>query len=164
MQEESQLSSRITRPTYLYERLIDRQVEISPFGICFRPTARSDECRFPHWNYKPKYLPSSFEVSVGNAPPTEPMWFHLAFAERPDKVSADKRQPMSHRYGIDQISGARIVLPVRTEMLSEVAKVASQSESFDVEYGEEHLLELELNHERQHIEDFRPTLPLKLLW
>jgi hypothetical protein len=100
LEDTEEAKSRITQPTYLFERLTFAGQEASPFGICFRPTPVEDKkAPFPSWSYKPAYLPPGQAIAIGEASLSEPMWFFLPFGVRPDAVPQEKRQPLNHPKG-----------------------------------------------------------------
>ena len=74
-----------------FERLSTQNNIASPFGICFRPKNKDDNgAKFPNWVYKPSYLPASLEVNVAkDSVVSEPMWFFLSFASRPDLAAKE---------------------------------------------------------------------------
>ena len=156
--------SAITKPTNLYERLSCTTDQVSPFGVCFRPSKEGEKVPFPTWSYRPKYLPPSFDVSIAQAPVFEPMWFHLDFAKRPDAANSDNRQTTDHRCGYKEISSVKITFATLEE-LSDAATVANATASFDLFRGSDHLLEIVFDLEREgEMKDFRPALPLIFRW
>ena len=158
--------SELTQPTMLYERLSSRSKTVSPFGICFRPADGDDSKKapFPHWSYRPTYLPSHLSIAVADALIDEPMWFYLAFASRPDSSERCKNQPRKHANGISELSSIEITNP-KTKELSTAAKIATSTPGVKLPSGESHLLGLGFNEEKQGlVRDFRPYLPLIIKW
>ena len=166
LDDAAEAQSELTRPTMLYERLAASNDETSPFGICFRPAALGgNKAPFPSWNYKPVYLPSNFEVEIASdIPLSEPMWFFLSFASRPDSAPQERRQPFVHQTGFMEVTSLRIVLP-KIKSLSVAARSIIQSEYLSIVEGEHHLFEMGFDHETQgRSHDFRPLLPLLFKW
>ncbi|WP_317205894.1 VOC family protein [Janthinobacterium sp.] len=161
LEDAEAASSELTRPTLLLERLTPGADEVSPFGVCFRPSAQeAKSAPFPSWQYRPVYLPPGLAVDVASAPPSEPMWFFLAFGSRPDAAPALKRQPLQAAAGLGAISALRIVAP-HTGDSAGVAAMAGIA----LEEGAEHLLEISFDDAASgRSYDFRPRLPLVFKW
>lgn len=157
--------SKTTSQLHLFERLTSNSSEIAPFGICFRPS-NTDEpvAPFPCLDYKPDYLPTSLNIGVAPVNPAEPMWFYLSFSKRPDESPAEKRQPLEHRAGINELTGVRLIMPA-AKNLSPAAGYASKLHEVTITEGKEYLLELEFDeHAQQKKYDLRPHLPLIMYW
>lgn len=165
LHDSVEIQSELTKPTKLYERLTSQGAEVSPFGICFRPESDNEEqVPFPSWSYRPTYLPESLKVDIGNAPINEPMWFFLSFASRPDKAPSERRQPLEHPKGLGEITSLRVTIP-NAKNLSEPALRATNVEGVELVEGDEHLVQIGFDHERNgQSHDFRPTLPLAFRW
>jgi Glyoxalase-like domain len=166
LEDPREAQSEVTRPTMLYERLSAESEEISPFGLCFRPTSSNGEkAPFSTWSYKPSYLPTGFEIAIAEgAPLSEPMWFFLSFASRPDIAPKEKQPPLLHRIGLMEVTSVWISLP-KSKQLSAPAICAVQSRSMSVVEGPTHFLEIGFNHEVKGCShDFRPILPLGFRW
>lgn len=161
--EEAQ--SALTKSTMLYERLSSQKEAASPFGICFRPAPNEGEgVPFRSWSYKPKYLPKELSVEVGEAPLSEPMWFYLSFASRPDQSPPEIQQPMEHPAGFRNVTALRMLLP-DCDQLSEPAQIASLVAGLEIVKGEEYLLKIGFDDEvNGQSHDFRPRLPLIFSW
>ncbi|MEA3412479.1 MAG: VOC family protein [Pseudomonadota bacterium] len=108
-----------TKPTRLWERCARRGQHVSPFGICFRPkNPVTENAPFPVWRYRPTYLPDALSIEIGDGSPlSEPMWFFLSFGQRPDAYPQDRRQPLSHKVGLREITAVRLS-PLSPEDLS----------------------------------------------
>ena len=162
--EEAQ--SELAKPTRLLERCTLPHTDVSPFGICFRPNSQSEKkAPFPTWEYKPLYLPSSLVIEVGkDTPLSEPMWFYLAFASRPDSAVPEKRQAIAHEIGFKEITAATITVSNNQE-LSKPAIMAESLDHFFIRRDDSPLLELEFDQCGEgEIHDFRPSLPLVFKW
>ena len=95
---------------------------------------------------------------------SEPMWFFLSFAARPDGAAGERRQPLSHAAGFMEVTSIRMSLP-KPAGLSAAAIRAARSPGVSIAEGTDHLLEIGFDHEadgRSH--DFRPDLPLVFRW
>lgn len=157
--EEAQ--SETTNPTMLYDRLISQSDRISPFGICFRPKNILDRTvKFASWSYKPAYLPQHLEVHIAqNTSLSEPMWFFLGFASRPDFNATNKQQPLQHHHGLSEITSIQVTIPELNKSLT--LKELQQLQGLNLVDGTEHILELIFDHEKNgRTHDFRPTLPM----
>ncbi len=166
LKDTDEAQSKLTQPTMLYERLTSESNNVSPFGICFRPSDGDNkkEALFPSWSYKPTYLPPDLQIDVADTPINEPMWFFLSFAARPDKAPVDSKQPLKHSNDFSELSSIKITIPKMKE-LSPEAKIVANTKGVKVLSGESHLLELCFNGEKDGlIKDFRPNLPLVLSW
>ena len=151
-----------TAPTGLYERLTDTAGAVSPFGLCFRNSAGTDsnECPFPSWSYRPDYLPEPHCVNVAEAPLTEPMWFFLSFAGRPDQLAAGRRQSMNHANGVECLTSVEVQWRDGDDG-SEVAAMVSEVPALTLSVQESHLVKLCFDDWRQSTTiDLQPQLPL----
>lgn len=161
IRDATEIQSERVKPTHLYERLSQQHPAISPFGICFRPTAHSELIiPFPCWNYHPSYLPPHLFIPMAsNNPLTEPLWFVLPFGVAPTTFSAEKRQPLQHALGFKQLTAICITQPSAAQ--SQAAQQANQVQGCTIKHGEAHLLELGFDEEQAGSHhDFRPNLPL----
>ncbi len=81
-----EIKSNLTKPMRLFERCSKSDIDISPFGIGFRPTnEKNGKVLFPVWDYHPLYLPDFLKIQVADGTPlSEPMFFYLSFVERQD--------------------------------------------------------------------------------
>lgn len=163
--DTTEAQSALVQPTHLFERLSQHDKTISPFGICFRPETQGDtELPFPCWDYSPSYLPPHLSIPMARENPrTEPLWFVLPFGAAPINASPEKRQPLEHALGFKQLTAVRITQP--TEPHSPAAQYANQVSGFQIQQGDEHLLELGFDAEQADLShDFRPALPLIIHW
>lgn len=161
LENSEEAISPITAPTMLYDRLTSKNVNISPFGICFRPKNSEDKnVKFPSWNYKPTYLPNNLEVNIAkNTLLSEPMWFFLSFASRPDIASQDKRQPLIHPNKLSEVTSIQVTIPNSNKNFTLPDK--QQLGMLKINDGTKHTLEITFDHGKQKlIHDFRPTLPM----
>lgn len=164
--DAAEAQSEPIRRTQLWERWSGRNSEASPFGICLRPAGvESADVPFPAWEYRPPYLRDSAVIHVGeDTPITEPLWFYVDVARRPDSKQVAKRQPMKHPIGFQEVTGVRLTSPA-VQPLSAVARTVLRSGLVSVRPGSEHLLELSFAGSQQgHDVDFRPFLPLVFHW
>src|SRR5262245_62138762 len=83
-------------PTRLWSRWAGRRTGASPFGLGLRPAQPgASEVPFDAWEYRPSYLPPPLAIHIGrDTPPSEPFWFYLGFARRPDDPGRPTRQPL----------------------------------------------------------------------
>ena len=155
----------LTQPTRLYERLTTIGLDTSPFGFAFRPERTGEtDAPFPHWAYRPDYLPAQMKIDVGQAPLSEPMWFFLAFGGKPALATGARRQPLEHEAGLREVTSLRLTIPTGAP-LSDVARQVAAIDNLEIVRGEAHLLELGFDGEgvgRRH--SFQPQLPLVFSW
>ncbi len=155
----------LTQPTMLYERLTTTGLDTSPFGFGFRPgRAGETDAPFPHWLYRPDYLPAPIKIDVGQAPVSEPMWFFLAFGGRPAHATGARRQPLEHEAGLREVTRLRLTIPTGAP-LSDVARQVAAIDRLELVRGATHLLELGFDSEGAgRRRSFQPQLPLIFSW
>ncbi len=165
LEQAAEATSELTKPTRLYERLTQKSDQISPFGICFRPTAGGDpQVPFASWSYQPTYLPPHLQIAIGEAPLQEPMWLFLSFGSRPDQANPAQRQPLEHSLGVREVTSVQLMMPP-VDCLSEAALSATGLHNFDIVSGDRHHLRIGFDGEKQgRVHDFQPLLPLTLSW
>jgi hypothetical protein len=159
-------SAQIAR-TRLWERWMSRIDGVCPFGICLRPAAGEDDSvPFSSWVYHPPYLPPTVEIAVGTNSEilTEPMLFQIPFGQRPDRIPAQKAQPLDHPVGLREITRVELVSPEANRPSPELQALVA-IDRVELKLGDEYCIELGFDGEvqRQHV-DFRPELPLVLSW
>ena len=87
--------------------------DASPFGFASRPAgAASRAAPWPHVTYRPAYLPPgpAVDVAVG-VPPSEPLWFHLAFLD-PDGAAHRAADAPRHPNGAARLDAVTLATPV----------------------------------------------------
>jgi hypothetical protein len=117
-------------PARLWPRWAGRRAGASPFGLGLRPVLPgAGGVPFDAWEYRPAYLPPPLAIHVGcDVPLSEPFWFHLGFARRPDDPRWPNRQPLEHAAGIREVTGVRFAGPGLAEPSRsgrEVARLAA---------------------------------------
>jgi hypothetical protein len=137
IEDEGEVASAVTAPTRLRERL-SGGADVSPFGICYRPSADQSAATFATFAYTPSYLPPGMSIDIArDTPLSEPMCFFFRPATAPESWEGARRQPLQHATGLQRIT--------------------------DIAYttGDGHLLEITFDNAAQGLQkDFRPTLPL----
>ena len=164
LEDAAEAQSPVTLPTQLFARLQPIQPQVSPFGICLRPSVgEAPTVPFAHWFYQPAYLPASLSIPI--APPTplqEPMWFMLTFGQPPIHLPAEKRQPLQHQPALQQVTSVRLHQPIPA-VWSQAAECTITAGCLEVIAATEHWLELVFDHAKTgNTHDFRPHLPLVL--
>ncbi|MBJ7539298.1 VOC family protein [Marinomonas transparens] len=150
--------SELTTPTLLFERLTSDATNVSPFGICFRPSQAQEKLSFTAWDYHPSYLPANYSVQISYAPISEPMWFYLAFSKRPDQTPEERAQPLLHSCGVKNLTHTKLIC---SSITSDAAQQANALQELSLKQGDTPLLELTFDHNQQNKTlDCRPTLPL----
>ncbi|MFC1664947.1 VOC family protein [Pseudomonadota bacterium] len=165
IKSQLELQSELTKPTKLYQRLTDKSGEVSPFGVCFRPGPVAEkQAPFPHWAYKPNYLPEQLHIDIGKSPISEPMWFYLSFGLRPDQLPIENQQPLMHSPNLSELTALRLTIP-NTKTISSAAAYAAKVKGVEIEQGDRHLLEFGFDQEvANQTHDFRPLLPIVFRW
>lgn len=160
-----EIRSELSKPTQLYERLTIKGEDVSPFGICFRPSAGTDEnVPFSSWSYKPSYLPENLKIDIGNAPLSEPMWFFLPFGSRPENALSERQHPVEHQKGFGEITSVRVTISDNGNV-SNPALCATDVAGFKLVEGNAHLIQIGFDNECNGCShDFRPVLPLVISW
>lgn len=149
----------------LADRCLRTEPSVSPFGICFRPSPGDVEPHFTCWMYRPSYLPEHLRIDVStDAPPTEPLWFHIGFSGRPDRADSPRREPIGHRAGLREVTALRLTTPF-ADRLSDTALQLCREGFVAFDMGAPHHLEIGFDNERRgKRRDFRPDLPLAFSW
>ncbi len=150
----------------MWTRWCGRQAGISPFGLCLRPARPGvGGVPFPGWEYRPAYLPAPLFIHLGHdVPPSEPLWFDLSFARRPDDAGWPRPQPLQHPVGFREVSGVRLAGPGLGRP-SEVARAVMGEWAVTLAESTEHLAEVTFDAgEQGRSADFRPLLPLVFRW
>lgn len=147
------------------ERLDGAAADVSPFGLCFRPSAGKDSAPFASCDYTPAYRPPGMRVEIAlDAPLVEPMWFFLHMPTRPDAAVGARRQPLHHPLGLNEITSMTITVP-GAQAWSAAALAAMDAGAVSLVHGDAHLLEIGFDHgKRGRSHDFRPALALVLRW
>ncbi len=154
--DKIEATSEATRRTGLFERITDSKA--SPFGFCFRATKPNETVPFDAWQYQPGYFPEGVHVDIADTSVTEPLWFFMETAQRPDPALVKE-----HNLGVVTVTDVRVGL--NTDQLSDAAVAANRMAGFEVNPGEEALIELSFDDSaagKSH--DFRPALPLVIRW
>jgi hypothetical protein len=159
-------SERI-RETHLWQRWVQRNAGICPLGICLRSTDPADDrIAFPHWDFRPPYLPDTLSIAVGNNSDIlmEPMVFQTPFGKRPDQLPPEKRQPLVHPIGWRVITRVTVVSPFR-DRPSPAWQAVLDTQAIELKFGAQYCVELGFDGETQGQQlDFQSALPLVLSW
>jgi hypothetical protein len=154
-------------PTRLYERCKYRETGASPFGLCLRPSDQTGgECPFEYWEYRPPYLSAKMSLYVASNSHmiAEPLLFYVPVRMRPDEYPEDRRQPLEHKAGFEEITSIRVSI-TKTGAYSTALRKVDKAGWLSVISGEEHLMNIGFDGEKQGKQfDFRPELPLIFNW
>jgi hypothetical protein len=149
-----------SRPIGLWDRWQRRANGACPFGLVFRPGARSPATPPSSWTYVPQYFPPGFSIEVArDIPDNEPLLFYLPFA-RPALV--ENVVPAPGKVQIGPVSGTTLHLP-DTSSLSPALNSLVAAGVVSVEPGKEILLDIYHQRSTSEIIDLRPKLPLRFL-
>ena len=164
VENAAETQSEQTRRTKLWERWSGGGRSTSPFGVILRPAAGTQEaCPFPSWKYRPPSMPDlELHVAEGTGL-EEPLWCYLEANRNPANAPANRRQPLEHPSGFQEVTSVCIVSPQLPETSLTVAM--ARIGVIDLDIGLEHLLELAFDgapHGKRM--DFRPGLPLIFHW
>jgi hypothetical protein len=132
----------------------------SPFGMIFVPDTNSVSPTkpFPGWHYQPAYFPPprEFHVGANSHNLAEPLCFYFPFHD----PGVPKPQPHRNPQTISEI-----VISTPSADTAGVLALVAQADRLSVRSGQEHLMEITLDHhDAGHIADYRPALPLLLRW
>jgi hypothetical protein len=166
VQDPAQAQSEAVAPTRLWSRWAERRSSASPFGLGLRPAQpRTGGVPFPSWEYRPVYLPAPLAIHVGrDVPLSEPFWFYLGFARRPDDPGWTTRQPLEHAAGFGEVTGVRLTGPGLGNP-SEAGRSVARLAAVELGHASYPLAEIAFDGGRQgRNEDFRPVLPIVFRW
>jgi hypothetical protein len=166
VENEDELRSAQTRPTKLYERLTRSSPDVSPFGIGLRPHPGADgSVPFSSWPYIPDYLPDGRSIPIGHAPVSEPMWFVLPYATRPDRTPQHSPHPVNHARGITRITAVRVSVSGDASWSEPARYVNKHVAGVHAVKGPEAICHVTFDRaQANETHDFRPTLPLVVAW
>jgi hypothetical protein len=160
--DHAEAQSEVIQRTRLWERWAGRD-QFCPLGICLRST---EPVIFANWDYRPPYLPENLSIKIANNSENivEPMIFQTPFGQRPDQFSPAKAHLLNHPMGLQEITRVEIISPITTTVSPELQAVID-SNQIKLRHGADHGLELGFDNEKQGLRvDFRPVLPLKIIW
>jgi hypothetical protein len=166
VRDQAEAKSKLVSPTRIYARWAGRRTGTSPFGLGLRPDRHgADAVPFPAWEYRPAYLSAPLAIHVGrDVPLSEPFWFYLSFARRPDDTARPTRQPLEHEPGFEEITGVRLAGPGLGRPC-EAGRAVARSAAVGLADAPEAFAEVTFDGGGQHrVEDFRPVLPLLFRW
>ena len=132
----------------------------SPFGMIFIPATDqvSPNMPFAGWHYQPDYFPppKGFHVGANSKNLMEPLCFYFPF---PDP-RAPRPQPQRNPQMMTEV-----VISTPSTATHGGLEQASQADRLSVQSGEDHLMEITLDHhDSGQTEDYRPAMPLILRW
>jgi hypothetical protein len=159
LEDAAAVRSPQTSPTKLFERFTAAGPGASPFGIILRPASGPPEpCPFPAWEYRPPTMPD-LSLHIAAAALEEPMWCYMEAGRAPALAPPERRQPLDHPAGIQQVTRVHLVCPPLPAAC--VTQAMADLKVISLENGPDHILELEFDggHGGRQI-DFRPDLPL----
>lgn len=159
MENEEEICSSLTKPMRLYERCNKTTLEVSPFGIAFRPTSKEEIIPFKTWDYHPIYLPDFLKIEVADSTPLiEPLYFYLSFATK-----QGPNEPIKHKIGVVDVTGVEVT--INHHELSNVSQILDENGSIKVTAGDESLIIMEFDKKcNNKVKDFRPDIPLIIKW
>ena len=166
VRDPAEAQSEPVGPTGLWSRWTGRRTGASPFGLGLRPVRPgASDVPFPAWEYRPAYLPSPLAIHIGrDVPLSEPFWFHLGFARRPDDAGRPTRQPLEHAAGFGEVTGVRLLGPGLGNP-SEAGLAVARTAAVELVDAPEQLAEVTFDGGgRRRAEDLRPVLPLLFRW
>lgn len=161
-----EVKSALTKPMRLFERCSKSDIDVSPFGIGFRPTSEKNEkVLFPVWDYHPLYLPDFLKIQVADCTPlSEPMFFYLSFVGRQDKYPAEKKENMKHKLPLKEVTSIEVHINQKNEF-SEAAKIINNIDNLLLIKDNENYLKLTFdNWIYKKEKNFRPDIPLIIKW
>ena len=169
VEDEQEAASAWAEPLGFVARSQYRQTGASPFGLILRPAAdaaEDGELPFATWTLRPPYLPEplTLEVADSAAVTDEPLLFYMSFGRRADRSPVERRQPLAHAAGFNEITGIRLSWP-GTRRLSPALQTVEEMGVAHFSAAPMPLAEVSFDGERQGKSwDFRPALPLRFHW
>ncbi|MCJ8324570.1 MAG: glyoxalase-like domain protein [Rhizobiales bacterium] len=162
LQQVGRALSPLTARTTLHARLTDKSLDVSPFGICFRPSPNNIKVEnYSTWQYFPLNIPKTFIIDIFDAPISEPLYEYMDFLTPSSRQIHVQRR---HSLGVKNLTSATIHTPF-AKLDSELKQDLEKLEIIKFKTNETHILELEFDHQRQgQRQDFRPELPLIIKW
>lgn len=90
-----------------------RRTGASPFGIALSHEDPAAEFPFPHWHYRPSYLPPGMSIPVATASddPRQPLLFRSPGNARPDQWTDGRAGARQRETGITEIAALDLILP-----------------------------------------------------
>ncbi|QIP15171.1 VOC family protein [Spirosoma aureum] len=155
----------------LWERSQYEFTNYCPFGFCFRTEQPSDHAiRLVFedgWRYYSVYLPQGqfANIASNEAFPVEPMLFEMPFfGLAPKDYPQQKRQPLTHANGFQELTKVTITLPPVNDLSSAMKKVLHES-ILHSSQGNTYLVTLEFDDGKQgQQQNFTPLIPLVISW
>lgn len=169
---EEQIINPVISKTKLWERSQYQLTNYCPFGLCFRnPNLLSNSPTLlfeDGWKYQPPYLPEGVYVNVASNTDfrAEPMLFEMPFfGIAPKDYPPEKRQPLNHEMGLQEITKVILTLPVTMESLSPALQKVLSNSIVTLSQGKDYSVELEFDHgKRGEKQPFKQLIPLTFRW
>jgi hypothetical protein len=168
---EQEIKSSITSETKLWERSNSRITNYCPFGLCFRSQEpiNSHTALFEDaLHYKPLYMPQELYINVASNGDfhTEPMLFEFPFPSgAPEDYPTERRQPLNHERGFQEITCVTLTLPTAANRLSGAMQKVIHNSCVRLLEGEHYSAALEFDKGAQgKTKSFKDALPLTFLW
>jgi hypothetical protein len=160
---ESEIRSALVEPLALWERTRWRETDACPFGVAFRSRDNVEQPRAA-WGYAAPFLPAGKSLPIITPPGSadDPMiFFSTGSAGPPSGYPPEREVPLVQ-------SGRRrtlrvVCLQVRANAVSDQVCAAEKSGLLSIETGKQPHMRLEFEAGREEV-DFRPELPLSLIW
>jgi hypothetical protein len=163
VENQDEILSPLTRPTYLSERSQYRKTGFSPFGIGTYGQSEVANPPFPGWPYKPNYLPSDLVIWVADNGrfPDEPMLFYGSFFRA--HSASPGREPKDHPNSVKGLSRIIVQLADKGRPGSSALDIFRKIDLLEFREGDQPLATLEFDGTVKNQElDLRPSLPLVL--
>jgi len=160
---DDELQSELVKPVGLWQRLRWRETGASPFGIAFRP--ENKDLPVATWPYFAPFLPSGSQIPIVTPPLQwrEPLTFISLKSQGPETLPPEQARPLNHREGRHKLTAVSV--HCTAEEVSNGLRSFCELGLLTVKASREHHLQLELDSARRgETHDFRPKLPLELIW
>jgi len=166
--DEQEATDAWVKPLGFVQRCRYQMTGASPFGLIFRPSSAGKpvELPFQTWELHPPYLPKPLKLDVAenSADTTEPLLFYMSFGRRADDYPAERKQPLAHAIGFEEITEVKITLP-GAQSSSKALQATQRIGLASFASGPSHLAEVTFDAGKQgRLRDFRPELPLLFRW
>ncbi|MEM6686017.1 MAG: hypothetical protein AAF617_09565 [Bacteroidota bacterium] len=161
VRDATEIQSKVTAPTKLWERSQFSENNHSPFGLCFVNSASTDDLFADAQTYQPAYFPNEMSIDIipNEAQPQLPWIFRLPYRG----VQKKSTEPIHHTNGLQQLT--KVIFEVETEKLNK--QFTSQIEDnscIHFQTSHKNHLTLEFDQQRQGKQHEFPALQLTILY
>jgi hypothetical protein len=164
LHKEAEIRSAVVEPLALWERIRWQQTGACPFGVALRLRDGGSAWPPATWNYAAQFLPAgvSLPIVTPRGAAQEPLVFlSVGSPGPPSSYAVGTEVPLEHAGRRRKLRMVRLEVPSR--VISEQVRAIEQSSLLSIQTGKEHHMRLEFENAGEEL-DFRPELPLSLVW